>query len=320
MFQLRNPSGAVGNIVFQHGGFAVGFGGTLFQFRGMAHHLVALGGEFVTVVEFALNVRFDLFDFFVDFFLLRTCQCFFIVPVPQPLCRIAQRGQPESDFHALFLFHQDKVLLGFLRFTAQGFHAPFQFRQNHVEMHQIFLGAGKIALRLLLAVAVFGNARRFFKDTAPFLGTHVDHVRHFALSDNGIAVTTHAGVHKEFVDILETNRLAVDFIFTVARTVVSPGNRDFVAVKIQRPVAVVNGQHHFRETECLALGGAAENHVLHRLDAQDTGCLFPQYPAHRVADVALAAAVGSDSRCNTGYKRHLHLVGKRFEPHHVKRF
>src|SRR5690606_17781584 len=44
----------------------------------------------------------------------------------------------------------------------------------------------------------------------------------------------------------------------------------------------------------LALGGAAEDDVLHRLAAQLGSPRFAEDPAHRVDQVRLAAAIGSD--------------------------
>src|SRR6185312_4833903 len=49
-----------------------------------------------------------------------------------------------------------------------------------------------------------------------------------------------------------------------------------------------------RAADRLALTGAVEDDVLHRLAAQCGGLRFAEHPAHRIDDVRLAATVGSD--------------------------
>ena len=72
-------------------------------------------------------------------------------------------------------------------------------------MNEIFLGAGKIALRLLLAVTVFGYSRRFLENIPAFLRTDVHHVGNLALTYDGISVASHSGIHEKLVYVLETD-------------------------------------------------------------------------------------------------------------------
>ena len=240
----------------------------------MPHQLVTFRGKLVAVLEFCLYLCFGFFDGFVYLFLLTAGEGFLVVPVAELCAGFVERGKPQADFYVLLLLHQLHVLFCLFGFLAQRLDAPLQFGHDRVKVNKVVLRAGKVALCLLLAVAVLGNAGGFLKDIAAFLRADVDHVGNFALSDDGIAVAPHAGIHEQLVDVLQTDGFAVDLVFAVAGAVIPAGDGDLVAVKVERAVGVVDGEHNLRESQRLALRRSAEDHVLHGLDAENPRRLF----------------------------------------------
>ena len=67
---------------------------------------------------------------------------------------------------------------------------------------------------ILPAVAVRGNPAGLFQHIAALASLTGDQVRDLALADKRIAVAAETGIHKQRVQIAQTDGLAVDFIFT----------------------------------------------------------------------------------------------------------
>ena len=58
---------------------------------------------------------------------------------------------------------------------------------------------------------------------------------------------------------------------------------------------------------------AIEDDILHLAAAKLFGALLSQYPAYRIADIALAASVRADNGRNTIGKSQFRFIGKGFE-------
>ena len=69
-------------------------------------------------------------------------------------------------------------------------------------------------------------------------------------------------------------------------------NDDFIGcIHRQLTVGIVNGQRDTCKAGGLAGAGSQEDDILHLFSAQAAGGLLTEHPAHRIGDVALAAAV-----------------------------
>ena len=79
-------------------------------------------------------------------------------------------------------------------------------------------------------------------------------------------------------------------------------------------LAVVEAELDRRAADRLAIAGAVENHVLHRLAAQRRCFRLAQHPAHGVDDVRLAAAVGPDDADELAGRRDRSRIDERLEP------
>ena len=83
-------------------------------------------------------------------------------------------------------------------------------------------------------------------------------------------------------------------------------------------VGIVKREGDLTVVERFSLFGAVENNVGHALAAQHAGALFAEHPAHSVADVAFAAAVGAYDTRNVLRKNDLGTFGERFETVYLK--
>ena len=96
------------------------------------------------------------------------------------------------------------------------------------------------------------------------------------------------------------------------------GHRHLREVHGQGPVLVVEHQGHLAVAQGLALLGAVEDNVLHLGAAQGFGALFPQHPAHGVADVTFSAAVRSHYSSQSFVKAQLDFIREGFKPLKLK--
>ena len=79
-------------------------------------------------------------------------------------------------------------------------------------------------------------------------------------------------------------------------------------------VAVVKNQRHFGNTQRPALAAAGKNNIFHFAAAQIFGALLAQYPADRIRNVALAAAVWSNDCRNARTEVNSILSAKDLNP------
>lgn len=162
-------------------------------------------------------------------------------------------------------------------------------------------------------IAVFGNARRLFKNLPPLLRLGGNDVLDPALSDDGIAVSAETGVHEQHLNVLEAHRCVVDEVFARPRPIAAAGDLHIVRVKIQRAIGVADDERHLGKAHRLAQGGAVENDILRFVAAQRLVGLLTEHPTDGVADVGFAAAVRADDGGDAVAEIQNGLIGKGFE-------
>ena len=200
--------------------------------------------------------------------------------------------QPHADLQHPQLVPQHQILLRCLRLLPQGLHLQLQLSDLVVDADQILLRPLELALRLLLAVAVLADARRLLEHLTALTAFDGQDLVDLALSDDGVALPAHAGVHKQLVDILETHGLAVDVIFRLPAAVVAASDGHLRLVPAGEDVLrVVDDQRHLCKAHLAALLRAAEDHVLHLGSPQLAAVLLAHDPADGVGDIGLAGAV-----------------------------
>ena len=224
-----------------------------------------------------------------------------------------QLVHPQGDLQPPELVPEDQVLFGLLSLGPEGLHLELQLVDFVIDAHQVLLGALQLPLGLLLPVAVAGDAGGLLKDLPAVGALDGQDLVDLALADDGIALPAQAGVHEELVDILEPDGVAVDEVLALPGAVVPPGDHDLALLHREEVAGVVQHQGDLGKAQLLALGGAAEDDILHFPAPEGLGGLLPHDPADGVGDVGLAAAVGAHDGGDIVLKGQHRLVRKGLE-------
>ena len=150
-----------------------------------------------------------------------------------------ERLHPDGDLRAFELVAQAEVLLRRLGLLAQGLDLQLQLIDLVVDAQEVFLRAGELALRLLLAVAVARDAGRFLKDLAALVALAGDNLGNAALPDDRVPIAAEACVHEQLIDVAQAACLAVDIIFALAAPVIAAGDHDLGVFGVEDAGAVV---------------------------------------------------------------------------------
>ena len=209
-----------------------------------------------------------------------------------------QRVQPHGHLHALQLVLQFQIFFCLFRLLLQRFQLQFQLGDLVADAQKVVLGGGQLPFRLLLAVAVFGDAGGFLEDLPAVAAFQGEDFVDPALTDIAVALPPKAGVHEHLVDVPQAGGLLIDVIFAVPGAVVAPGDHHLVGIVGQRPVGVVQRQGRLGEAHGGALLGAAEDHVFHFGAPEGFGALFAHDPQNGVGNIRFSGAVGADDGGN----------------------
>ena len=218
------------------------------------------------------------------------------------------------------------------RFLFQRLDARCNLGKNVGQTADVVLRLRQFPLGFGFLMAVFRNSRRVLEHTAALLALAGNHLGNFTLPDDGVTVAPDTRVHEQLVDVLQTNRLAVDEIFAVPRAVVASGNGHFVERTVQfcKIAPIVKGDRHLGISHRTATVRTAENDVFHLTSAQALGRDFTQNPTHGIGNIGFSGPVRADNDRNTlsliGGNVHVHaavkqqsrLVGKGLEALHFQ--
>ena len=224
-----------------------------------------------------------------------------------------ERLHPDGDLGALELVTQVQIFFCRLGLLAQGLDLQLQLIDLIVDAQEVFLRAGKLALRLLLAVAVARDAGRLLKDLAALVALAGDDLCNAPLPDDRVPVAAEAGVHEQLIDVAQAAGLAVDGIFALAAAVIAAGDHDLGVFGVEDTGAVIENERHLCKTHGAALFRAAEDDVLHLAAAQRLRALLAHDPQDGVRYVRLAAPVRADDRRDLLVKIQARLVRKGLE-------
>ena len=233
---------------------------------------------------------------------------------------LIQLLHPEGDFQAPELVPEDQVLFCFLRLSAQGLHLELQFVDLVVDAHQILFGALQLPLSVLLAVTVAGDAGGLLKNLPAVGALDGQDLIDLTLSNDGVALPAQPRVHKQLVDILEPDGMAVDVVFALPRTVIPPGDHDLALLPVEEMPGIVQHQRDLCKAQLLPPGGAAEDDVLHLAAPERLGGLLPHHPADGVGNIGFSAAVWPHDGGDIVVKGQHCFIRKGFESLDLQRF
>src|SRR5205823_4393581 len=205
------------------------------------------------------------------------------------------------------------VLLGAAGLPLERGHLALDLAHHILDAHQVVARPLHLALGGELAAAEARRTRRLLDEQAHFFGLGVHELLDAPLLDDRVRLGADAGAKEQLGDVPQTAGHPVDEVLGLAGAKVAPGDGDLArlgerrgqplvdAVAVARgrrpfevPLVALEQQCHLGHAERPALAVAGEDDVLHRFAAQMLRALLAQYPADRVDDVRLAAAVRPD--------------------------
>ena len=237
----------------------------------------------------------------------------------QPLAfagRLALLQQPEQLLFLHQLFVQRLITARHLGLTLQAFDLVPEFLADVLHTQQVFARVFQSPLGFLAPLLVAGDTGGFFEEDAQIVRLGLDDARNHALADDGVGARPQPGAEEEIGDVLAPDLEVVDEVIRLALPRQHPFDRQF---GILRPLAhgpaerVVEDQLDRGARHRLAVGRAVEDDIHHRLAAQLRGFRFAQYPAHRIHDVRLAAAVRPDHAHQLPGQGHGRRIDEGFE-------
>ena len=233
---------------------------------------------------------------------------------------ILQLLQPHGDLQHTQLIAENEVLLGNLCLLAQRLNLQLKLGDLIVDAHQVLLRALQLTLGLLLAMAELGDTGGLFKNLAALTGLDGQNLVDLTLSDDGIALTTHTGVHEQLVHVLKAHHLLIDVILRLTAAVIAAGHRHLRLVAGEDMLGVVHHQRNLSKAHLITGLRTAEDHVLHLGTAELAAALLAHDPADSIGDVGLTRAVGAHDGGNIRTECQCRLIGKGFKSLYFQRF
>ncbi len=188
--------------------------------------------------------------------------------------RLALAQQPQQ---MLLLFAFGLQRLEALRDFGLGlelFEVGAELAQDVFDAREVLARVGQAVLGLAAALLVFGDARGLFQEDAHVVGLGLDDARDHPLPDDGVGARAQARAEEDVLDVAAAHRLVVD---EVRRGAVAAEHALDGDLRVLAPLAggaafgVVEHEFDAGPAGRLALGGAVEDDVLHRLAAQFGG-------------------------------------------------
>ncbi len=189
------------------------------------------------------------------------------------------------------------VLGGDLRLVLEPLELAAEFDADVLDAREVLARVRDPALGLLAPLAVLGDARGLLEEHPELLGLRLDDARDHPLLDDRVGARPEAGAEEQVVDVAAPDRDVVDVVRAVAVARQDALDRQLgilPPLSADAARAVVERELDRRAADRLAVAGAVEDDVLHRLAAQRGRLRLAQHPADGVDDVRLAATVGAD--------------------------
>ncbi len=258
-------------------------------------------------------MRFHLPRFSIDGFKIR-------------VHRAIVAGQ-EFDLEAAGFLLQGLVGAGLTGLALEGIQLLLHLCHNVAHTQHVLLGRLELAQGFALLFLVANDAGSFFDQFPAVLRRGLQDLLDPALLNDGMAFGPGSGFDQDAPNVFQAARRLVDEVLTVAVSIESPGDHQFLILtelarqsgnRIQSQLTQpANDQRHLHQPQRLPNLGAVEDNVFHALASEGLGALLTQHPEDGVHDIAFAAAVWTHDGRNPLGELNLRL-GKRLEAEHVQ--
>ena len=179
-----------------------------------------------------------------------------------------------------------------------------------MQAEKVILRLLQPGFRLLLAIAVAGNARCLLKNFTSILASGGHDTVDLPLTNHRITVPTKACIHKQIIDIPQAHIHLIQKILAFPRTVIPAGDSHRIVVKGKLTLRIIDGERHLCESLGFPMRGPVEDQLLHFVAAEGTGGLLSQHPSNGIGNIALPAAIGANHSRNAVVKGKLCFIRK----------
>ena len=147
------------------------------------------------------------------------------------------------------------------------------------------------------------------EERATFLGSQCERLVDHPLADEEEGVVGEVRGVEQVDEVAQADPLLVEQVVVLAGAVQAPAELEHREVDRQQPVGVVDDQRHVGHALGGAAVGAGPDDVLRLARSQGT-TLFPERPAQRVGQVALARPVGADDGADAATELDVGALGE----------
>ena len=204
------------------------------------------------------------------------------------------------------------------RLAFKGRALTAQFINDVGDAGEVGLRALELAGGIVAADAVLADSRDLLEQLSAVLRADAENRVNLALADDGVGIRPDAGAQQQIAHITQAHNRLVDQVLALTSAEETAGDIHFGEIHGQTAVAVVECQGDFGHREGPARIRAGEDDILRVLRPQRPLALLAEHPQYRVADVALADAVGPDYCSRSRPEIQLRGVRKTLEATHGK--
>ena len=175
--------------------------------------------------------------------------------------------------------------------------ARLQLGAQVLQLHAVGVDLGQAALGLGALEPQGDDARGVLEEAAALLRPRAERGVDQPLPDDGVALPERRGERQH---VAQAHAGAVEQVVRLAVAEDAASDGHLAELEGQRAAGVVEGEADLGHAERGAAAAAGEDDVLAALAAQGDVALLAERPAHRLAEVRLAAAVRPDDRGQAG--------------------
>jgi hypothetical protein len=229
---------------------------------------------------------------------------------------VGELQRQHGRFGAADMVGEVAIAAGLARLALQALVLLFESHQHVLHAREVRLGGAQPELGLMAAGIEAGDAGRLVDDHAPVGRLGVDQGTDAALADQRRRTRSSRCIGKECLHVTGADLAAVHRVGRAVAALDAAHNVELIGIVHhgrRRARLVVQRQHDLGDVARRPRAGAGEDHVLHLAAAHLLGRGLAHHPLHRLDEVRLAAAVGTDNAGHAGLDGELRRIDEGLE-------